>query len=199
MILFNCFIFKYYYTSTRSQLIKSIMNIFKSTLLSSLVLLVCSCAAIEIEPYSNSKMASFKLTQELNQKIAVSISASHDINKLICRGIMSQGGIDIYMPKEDTYTNYIQTAFITTLTEADKYDPKSKVVLTGDIHKLDFDTIKGNWNIAGKFKINKKKFNINKHYSFPTSWDTQTACYNAAQSFRSSVTQFLLDTLEEAL
>lgn len=175
------------------------MHIFKSTLLLSIVLLMCSCAGIAIEPYSNSKMASFKLTQELDQKIAVTISSSHNTNKIACKGIMNQGGIDIYMPKEQTYTNYIEEAFIKTLTEANKYDPKSNIILAGNITKIDFDTIHGNWNIAGSFKIDKKKFNINKLYKFEASWDPQTACYNAAKSLSDSVTQFLLDTLEEAL
>jgi hypothetical protein len=175
------------------------MRIFKSTLALLLTLLACSCAGIELEPYNNSKMASFKLTQELEQKIAVSISSRHDINKISCRSIINQGGIDLYMPKKQTYTSYIQAAFVKTLTEANKYDSKSKLILSGNITKVDFDTIKGSWNIAGKFKINNKTFSIDKLYNFPTSWETQTACDNAAKSFGDVVTQFLLDTLEEAL
>ena len=173
------------------------MRILKLTLALLLSVLLCSCAGIEIDPYSNPKMASFKLTQELEPKLAVAISANHDTDKIACRGLMNKGGIDVYLPEPQTYTSYIQNAFIETLTAANKYDPKSNLTLTGKITKVDFDTIEGAWNIAGTFKLNKKKFKINTLYNFQTSWETQTACNNAAHSFSDAVTQFLLDTLEK--
>lgn len=173
------------------------MRIFNLTLSLLISILLCSCAGIELDSYSNPKMASFKLTQELKPKIAVSITANHDTDKIACRGLMDNGGIDIYLPKEQTYTSYIQNAFIKTLTAANKYDTKSNLILNGKITKVDFDVSKGIWNIAGTFHDNKKKFKINTLYYFPTSSETQTACNNAAHSFSDAVTKFLLDTLEK--
>ncbi|MBT4885185.1 MAG: hypothetical protein HON55_03415 [Legionellales bacterium] len=152
-----------------------------------------SCSNIQVEPYSSAKADVFKMKNILKNKLAVTGFSNKNMaeSSIPCR----VGAIQVSLPATETFSSYIENSFVEFLIDADKYDPGSKHALKGEIRKVDFDTITGNWHLTGDFMLNNKMVTIDKDYGFSSAFDDIPACKNTAKAFNQVVSKFVYDTL----
>ena len=162
--------------------------------------LLCSCNNMQVDDFAASKINSYKVKENLQQKVAIAhfSATADDIHDIPCRGTgVLPGDVTISLPNNETFVQYIENAFTETLIDADRYDPKSKQRLQGKITGGDFNSLVGNWRISGVFSLNKKHVAIEKKYAYPTALQGKLACENTAKAFKNVVANFVRDVIEE--
>lgn len=94
----------------------------------------------------------------------------------------------IQLPGGLSAQGYIQKAFTDELKIAGLYDKSAKNRLTGSITQLDFGSTSGGWDMALTLaSTNGRTVSANEHYDFHTSWTSEGACHNVADSFQPAV------------
>ena len=80
--------------------------------------------------------------------------------------------------------DYLRNAFVDELTMADKYNPKSPLVLSATITELAYSAADNRWNLALVVRSNNgKSLAVVEEYSFQTDHTGETACIQAANAF----------------
>jgi HAMP domain-containing protein len=96
------------------------------------------------------------------------------------------------LPNNQTYEQYIQNALQNELSSVGLLSNKSRVVLNGNLDKVDFDSVNGRWIIQMTFNSNvNDAFTVSSTAGFDTSFIADMACEEVAKSFAPAVQTFL--------
>jgi hypothetical protein len=87
---------------------------------------------------------------------------------------------------------YVRQAFVDELTAAEKFNPKSPLVLNATITELNYSPEDGHWDLALVVRsTNGKSLAVLEEYSFQTTHTGETACIQAANAFVLAVQQMV--------
>lgn len=96
------------------------------------------------------------------------------------------------LPNGQSYEEYIQKALSDELTASGLLSDKAKTTLTGNLDKIDFDSMKGFWHIQMTFNSNYgKPFTVTSDYSFSSGFIADMACEQVASAFVPAVQKFI--------
>ncbi|MEE3002987.1 MAG: hypothetical protein VX335_01420 [Pseudomonadota bacterium] len=164
----------------------------KKTLIIILALLTSSCSNYQAESFSSNSIDVFTAQKNLAEPIAIATlsATNNNQNSIFCRGLKRS----IYLPNKMSFTKYIEDALKETLINANRYDSKSEYVLRGKIDLVDFNSTSGRWHLKGIFNLNNSiPVKIEGKYDFPSAWDNDIACGNAASALNQAVSKFVAD------
>ncbi|MBT4885361.1 MAG: hypothetical protein HON55_04325 [Legionellales bacterium] len=156
--------------------------------------IICSCTNYQAESFSSNSIDVYTAESNIASQIGVaSFSANNpEQNSIFCRGVSKS----VYLPNKTTFVKYIEEALTETLINAKRYAKDSKNQLRGKIELVDFNTTAGRWHIKGIFNINNSlPVTIDGKYDFPSAWDNDAACQNAASALNQAVSRFIHDVV----
>jgi len=131
--------------------------------------------------------------KRLDKKINVQKITSNKpgLSSITCRAAGPVG-----TPDSMPFETYIRNALISELQLADKFDPKSNLVINGHLENIDFNSNIGmaNWQFTLKATSNKNKSVLIKStYEFSGSFVADKACQEVAQAFAPAVQKLIQD------
>ena len=156
--------------------------------------IISSCTNYQAESFSSNSIDVYAAESNITNEISVaSFSANNPgQNSIFCRGISKS----VYLPNKVSFVKYIEEALTETLINAKRYSKNSKDQLRGKIELVDFNTTAGRWHIKGIFNINNSlPVTIDGKYDFPSAWDNDAACQNAASALNQAVSRFIHDVV----
>lgn len=158
------------------------------------VSLLSSCTNYQAESFTVNSVDVYTAESHITGQVQVAslYANSPTQNSLFCRGLNKS----VYLPNKAPFVRYIEDALKSTLIQANRYDEQAINQLRGTITLVDFNTTAGRWHLTGKFNVNNSiPVTINGVYSFPSAWDNDIACQNAAAAFDQAVGNFIHDIL----
>jgi len=158
--------------------------------------LLTSCTNYQAESFTVNSVDVYAAESHVSSQVQVApLSAdSPGQNSIFCRGLNKA----VYLPNKTTFVHYIEDALKSTLIQANRYNEQATNQLRGTITLVDFNTTAGRWHLVGKFNINNSiPVTIDGVYSFPSAWDNELACQNAAAAFNQAVGNFIHDIFAE--
>lgn len=91
-------------------------------------------------------------------------------------------------PNGMTFAEYIRKAFIGELQIAEKYNPESNVVLTGNLDHIEMSSVSGTWTIGMTLSSsNGRKVSKTTTYNFKTNFMGEIACQKVALALQPAV------------
>ena len=129
--------------------------------------------------------------KNIKPKINIGNFTSKEKNKnsITCR---AAGGVGT--PDKKPFEQYIKSALISELKLAGKFDPQSKIIISGHLEEIDFSANIGtsNWVFKLKAISNKSKsIIVNSKYEFEGSFIADKACSEVAQAFVPAVQKLI--------
>jgi len=103
------------------------------------------------------------------------------VTSITCRAAGSVG-----TPDGSTFEQFIRNAFISELKIAKKYNPNSKITLTGHLEEIDFNSNLGTADWVMRLTAtssNSRSITINTKYDFDGSFIANQACADVASAF----------------
>lgn len=123
--------------------------------------------------------------RKINSKVAVGefTSTQAGLRQIDCRMV---GPVE--PPDGLTFSEYIRKAFIGELQMAEKYDPYSKVILNGNVDRIEMSSYSGTWNIDMTLSSkNGKKIYKSTTYDYKSNFVGEIACQKAALALQPAV------------
>ena len=154
--------------------------------------LLASCTNYQAESFTANSVDIYAAENHVASYIQVApLDANNPAqDRIFCRGLNKS----VYAPNKTTFVHYIEDALKSTLIQANRYDEHATNQLRGTITLVDFNTTAGRWHLVGKFNVNNSiPVTIDGLYSFPSAWDNDIACQNAAAAFNQAVGNFIHD------
>lgn len=110
-----------------------------------------------------------------------------DQTEIMCRAVGP-----IRTPDGESFSNYIRSAMVDELKNAEIYAPSALTVISGNLDVIDFSSGVGSWTMVLTLKSsNGKTLAVDEKYDFKISYYGQTACYLTAEAFVPAVQQLL--------
>ncbi len=102
------------------------------------------------------------------------------------------GGGTMVTADGSSLSDYVRKAFVDELTMADKYNPKSTLVLGATITELAYSAADNHWDLALLVRSNNgKTLSVVEEYSFQTTHTGELACIQAANAFLLAVQELV--------
>jgi len=103
--------------------------------------------------------------------------------KIACRAVGP-----ITTPDERPFEEFPRKALIDELTVADMLSDSAPVTLTGQLNKIDFDSMAGEWELdLTVASSNGRSLNVSDKYKYGFTYMGETACVRTAKSFGPAV------------
>jgi hypothetical protein len=103
----------------------------------------------------------------------------------------------IVVPDDMTFNDYIRKAFQTEFELANVLSENSKVTLTGNLNKVELNSVSGHWIFDMTFYANGNElFTINADKEFETFFRGDEACKNSAAHFAGAIQLLVEKTCE---
>ena len=161
-------------------------------LLGTLVLvgIISTGCSYNVPKYSES-VKNVNILKKLKTKISVGkfTAKEKNVSSITCR---AAGGVGF--EDKTPFEKYIQKAFISELKLAGKYNPKSRIKISGHLQKIDFNANinTSDWLMTLKVKSsNSKYFVVKTKYEFEGSFIADKACSDVAHAFVPAVQKLI--------
>jgi hypothetical protein len=113
--------------------------------------------------------------------------------------IMCRAAGPVKTPDGETFADYIKKALASELTLAEKYDPLSKVVITGSLTVIQFSSEVGEWNMAmSLMSSNGQQLGVAEKFTYGFSWMADVACIQTAQATLAAVQNLIHKAVSDA-
>ncbi len=113
--------------------------------------------------------------------------------------IMCRAAGPVKTPDGETFGEYIKKALASELTLAEKYDPQSKVVITGSLTTIQFSSEVGEWNLAmSLMSSNGQQLSVAEKFHYGFSWMADVACIQTAQATLATVQNLIYKAVSDA-
>ncbi len=97
-------------------------------------------------------------------------------------------------PNDQSFENYIYTAFVNELRMAGAYDESADIAISGEIKELDFNSNigAGKWMLSARVSSSQSEgYEVASVYEFSTNWVADKACQQVAQAFEPAVAELI--------
>lgn len=155
---------------------------------------LAGCDSFSVPPYASAPNTAISL-RNLHQsypKALVKVAdftPPHDKGKtgITCRAV---GPVDT--PGNQSFTQYIRTAFVDELNLAQMYSNTGNVEVSGDVDKIDFSSTSGAWIINAQVTVsNEPVYKVREKYAYHSAFFGETACADTAQAYEAAVQAFI--------
>ena len=139
------------------------------------------CSTFDVGRYGVSVENNAALKKLGGQKVSVGkfTAAEPGKNEIPCRAVGP-----IKTPDRRSFEDYIRQALIDELTVAELFAESSPVSLTGNLNKIDFDSMAGLWIIDLTLtSSNGRSLSVSDKYSYEFTYMAETACARTAKYF----------------
>jgi hypothetical protein len=139
------------------------------------------CTTFDVGRYGVSVENNAALKKVGGQKITVGAftAAEPGKNEIACRAVGP-----IRTPDRRSFEDYIRQALIDELTVAELIAASAPITLTGQLNKIDFDSMAGEWLIDLTLtSSNGRSLNVSDKYSYEFTYFGETACARTAKYF----------------
>lgn len=114
--------------------------------------------------------------------------------------IMCRGAGPIKTPADEPFSTYIRSALVDELKIAEAYSPASPVTISGNLDKIDFDSMAGNWTTKLTLKSsNGETLPVASTYTYRTFYIADRACEKTASEFSAAVGELIRTVITDPM
>jgi len=116
------------------------------------------------------------------------------ITWVFCRGV---GPLET--PRKVSFESYVETALRSDFKLAGIYDPNSRIVLGGNLEKIDINSNFSDavWTLMLTVSTDKAAYPVTTEFRFPTSFSGTQACRQTAVAFIPAVQQLFREVVAD--
>jgi len=153
------------------------------------------CGSYNVAKY-NESAKNIKTIKSIKTQINIGKFTSKEKGEgaILCRAAGYVGTAD-----EKPFAQYIKSALISELKRAGKFNPKSKITISGHLEETDFNANIGTSNWIFKLKVisnNSKSIVVNTKYEFEGTFIADYACTYVARAFVPAVQKLISDIVK---
>ncbi|MCW8880959.1 MAG: hypothetical protein OQL17_00530 [Sedimenticola sp.] len=154
------------------------------------LIVMTGCSTYATNRYSISADSVVALKQYKDNEVGVGIFTATKPGQ---KSIMCRGVGPIKTPDGETFEGFVRKALISEMKMAEAYTENGKVILSGVLNRIDFNSNSGDWDISLTVtSSNGKSLTIEEKYDYTTSFYGETACNQTAQALMPAVQNVII-------